>query len=158
MKPRWRVTPLDLGAVLLPFLVFAGVVGIWQSIFGRDPDEPLREQHIAALAALEETPPEAMTFSLGTHSQVITAPADISEFLQLLIKPEPRHYHHSHPEGDIRFGFANNSSVYVLGRDSQVTDEYWLQLDAGTSPRTTLKLFRSEGLTSWLMRRGLMDE
>jgi hypothetical protein len=158
LKPRWRLSPLDAVALVVPFLVFIAVVAIWQFVFGRDPDKPLREHHIAALSALAETPPESLVFSFGTGTQVITDPAVISEFLYLLVKPEVIHYHHSHPEGDIRFQFTDNPSAYVLGRDSQVPDEYWLELDAGADPGPTLKLFRSEALTSWLRRNRLTDE
>jgi len=158
LKPRWRFTPLDIGAVLVPLLVFAGVIAIWQFVFGRDLEKPLRDQHMAVLSALAETPPEALTFSFGTNTEVITDPTDISEFLYLLVEPEVIPRHHSHPEGDIYLQLADNPHAYVLGRDSQVHDEYWLQLDAGADPRPTLKLFRSEALTSWLTRSGLIEE
>jgi hypothetical protein len=158
LKPRWRLTPLEIAAVLLPFLVFAGVVAVWQAIFGYDPEKPLREGELATLSAFADSPPESLTLSFGSEDQVVTEPAEISEFLHLLLEPEVIPYHHSHPEDGLTFEFADQPLAYALGRDSQAPDEYWLELDGDPDSGLTLKLFRSEALTAWLIRRELIDE
>ena len=149
LKPHWKLRPLDVGAVLLPFLVFAGVVALMEIVF-QDPEKPLREQHIAALSALAENPPDSLSLSDGVSKQVVTDPLDIREFLLLLVESELIHYHHSHPEAGIDIRFADQTSRYSLSSDSQIPDEYWLELDTGDGPKPTIKLLRSPGLTTWL--------
>ena len=151
LKPHWKLTPLDVGAILVPFLVFAGVVALMELVF-QDPERPLREQHIAVLSAFADNPPDALILSDGVSTQVVTDPMDLREFLLLLVEPEVVHYHHSHPEAGIDLQFSDQTSTYTLSPDSQVPDEYWLELVTDTDSGPTIKLFHSKGLTSWLAR------
>ncbi len=154
LKPHRKLEPLEVGAILLPFLVFAGVVALMEFVF-QDPEKPLREEHIAALSALAENPPDSLSLSDGVSTQVVTDPLDIREFLLLLVESELIHYHHSHPEAGIDLHFADHASMYSLSPDSQIPDEYWLELDTGDGSKPTIKLFRSPGLTTWLARHSL---
>lgn len=158
MTPRWRLTLLDLIAVLFSVAVFAVAVAVFQYIFGQDPEKPLRDQQIAILTTLAETPPASLEFSLGSSTVLIRDPAEIAEFLHLLVEPELVPRHHSHPEDEIGFQLEGSISSYILGRDSQADDEYWLQLNEGRYPLRTIKLLHSEALTAWLIRRGLVTE
>jgi hypothetical protein len=155
LKPHRRLKLVEVGATLLPFLVFAGVIALMEFVF-QDPDQPLREEHIASLTALAENPPASLTVTDGSSTRVVTDSEDIREFLLLLIEPEVVHYHHSHPEAGIELHFADRTRTYTLSPDSQVPDEYWLKLDTGTDPGLTLKLLHSQDLTSWLARHALL--
>jgi len=155
LEPRWRLKPLDVGAILVPFLLFAGVVALMEFVF-QDPERHLREEHIAALTALAEKPPDSLTLTDGASTRVVTDPSDLRDFLFLLIEPEVVHYHHSHPEAGIELHFAAWTRAYTLSPDSQVPDEYWFELDMGPDHGPTLKLLHSQALTSWLARHALL--
>ena len=149
LPSHWRDPLLAAGAVLVSLLVFGAAVGAMNFIF-RDPAEPLRKDALAALSALLANPPDSVVFADASDSTVITEPQQVREFLSLLVDPDPVHAHHSHPEGAIRVEFAGHPQVYLLGRDSQFPNEYWLQLQQGQQAELTIKQLRSKALTSWL--------
>ena len=156
--PHWRLHTLEIAAVLTTFVVFVAMVAAFQFTFGRDPEQPFREQQTATIVALADAPPASLEFSLDGDRFLITDPTDIAEFLRLLVAPEVVARHHSHPVGFVRFQLQGLAASYTLGRDSQTADEYWLELDQGKDPARTIKLLRSEALTAWLTRRGLIEE
>ena len=158
LKRRGGITPLEVAALVLPIVVFAGVVAVFQAVFGNDPDRPVREEHLSTLSALAHSPPGALALTSGTEERVLSEPADIAEFLGLLLEPEVIPYHHSHPEDGLRLQFAGQPIAYALGPDSQAPDEYWLELAAGPNSGLTLKLFRSTALTAWLIRHGFIQD
>jgi hypothetical protein len=158
LTPRWRFEPLDVAAILFSVAVFAAAVAVFQFIFGQDPEKPIRDQQMAILSTLAATPPASVEFSLHGSTLTITDHADISEFFVLLVEPAVVPRHHSHPEDEIGFQTEGSTTSYILGRDSQSDDEYWLQLNEGTYPIRTIKLLHSEALTMWLIRKGLIEE
>jgi hypothetical protein len=158
LTPRWGLRPLEIAAILVSVAVFAAAVAVFQFIFGQDPEKPLREQQMAILSTLAETPPASVEFSFDGNTLTVTHPAEISEFLRFLVETEVVPRHHSHPEDEIAFQTQGSSTTYILGRDSQAGDEYWLELRAGTYPVRTIKLLHSEALTMWLIQKGLIEE
>ena len=149
LPSRWR-DPLLVGAgLLVSFLVFGAAVAAMNFIF-RDPAEPLRKSELAALSDLLANPPVPVVFADGSNSTVISEPQQVRQFLSLLLDPDPVHAHHSHPEREVLVEFADHRQVYLLGRDSQVPNEYWLQLQQGQQAELTLKQLSSRALTSWL--------
>jgi len=106
------------------------------------------------LAALTENPPDSLVLSDGVSTQVVTFPLDIRKFLLLLAGPEIIQHHHPHPDAGIDLQFADQTSTYTVSPDSQVPDEYRLELD----PKPTIKLFRSQALRSWLARHSFLPQ
>lgn len=80
---------------------------------------------------------------------------EIKNFAVILKNSASVASHHSHPINDIVFTFSENGSRYLLGRDSQNANEYWLKIKdeilygSGEYP---LKQFRSDEMTGWLKK------
>jgi hypothetical protein len=149
LPSRWRDPLLGVGALLVSFLAIGAAVATMNFIF-RDPAEPLRKAELAALSTLLANPPDSVVFADGSSTTTITEPQQVRQFLSLLLDPDPIDAHHTHPEGEILVGFADHRQVYLLGRDSRVPNEYWLQLQQVQQAELTLKRLRSRALTSWL--------
>jgi hypothetical protein len=111
---------------------------------------------------------QARDFLVSEHRQVnFAAPARLAHlsdpnavraFLALLSSGEVVRAHHSHPLDGLTFSFEDERYVYVLGRDNDNADEYWLGVKS--SPRlgalhTALRQFHSVELTAWLARNGV---
>jgi hypothetical protein len=148
-----RFSVLEAAAVAAMILMFAAGVSVLHWVF-RDPDATARQQRLDSLARLAEHPPASLTFSRGPATRTVDDSGKVAEFLELIVRAEPVPRHHSHPQEPIRLQLAGHGTVYLLGRDSQVADEHWLQIDEGDGSPTTLGLFRSEALVSWLLRHG----
>jgi hypothetical protein len=156
MVPRWRLAPLDVAAALVAVAAFVLAAAALQFVFGRDPEKPFRDQQTAILARFAEAPPGSIEFTSELGSVTIRDPARIARFLHLLAEAEPVPRHHSHPEGQVRFRLQDSAATYVLGRDSQAADQYWLELDESPSAARTIKLLQSEELTAWLLQEHIL--
>ena len=152
---QWRVSLLAIVAILGSLLLFAGVVGIMNFLF-RDPDQPFREAQLAALSALLDSPPDEVAFSNGTDAKAVKDPLEVSQFLSLLVDSDPIPAHHTHPEDLLIVTFAKHGQSYLLGRDSGIQNEFWLELYQGSSTSLTLKRIRSEALAAWLLRNEIL--
>ena len=155
---RWHLNPLEVAAVLAYVALFVGTLVVFHYLFGKDPEKALREQQVAILSSLAETPPASLQFFPGRTPVRIENPAEIKEFLHCLVESEAVPRHHSHPADELRFRLIGSGTTYRIGRDSQARHEYWLQLNEGTSQTRTIKLLRSEELSAWLLRKGLLKQ
>ena len=156
-EARRRFERLEIAAALTLVVVSVTVFAAFQFIFGRDPEQPFRDQEIAKLGTIAAAPPASLRISFDGGTDAITNPAQIAQFLRLLVEPPVVPRHHSHPENLLGFQLQASSATYILSRDSQEADEYWLELEEGTDPARTIKLFHSEALTSWLEGEGLLE-
>ena len=141
---------------ILIALVLVALVSLIQLVEAWDPEKPFRDQQISLMSSLAEDVPQSLTFSSPGNAIVIASSVEIREFILLLVESERLEYHHSHPEDEFTFAFDGRPEVYALGVDSQNPDEYWLQLktdrDLERGFRATIKILRSQALTSWLER------
>jgi hypothetical protein len=153
---RIRGSPLlEIGALLFSVIVFFAAAAVINFVF-RDPEAPIRHAQLAELARLAVAPPGSVTLSRAATERTIAGSSHVADFLTLLVEPADIPRHHTHPEDDIRIHLADMPEVYLLGRDSAVPYEYWLQSIEPDGTVRTLKLFRSEALNAWLLQHGFI--
>jgi hypothetical protein len=101
--------------------------------------------------------PHRAVLFLAPRAAKLSKPADIAELVALLRSGRDVAAHHSHPEHEITFRFADDPRVFSLGRDSAEANEYWLKLDSspvgGEQGIPKLRQFQSPELTAWLSRQ-----
>lgn len=146
----------SLVQVALGMAVALAVVGVVKDVLTRDPDKPFREQHLNQFRALREQPPASIDFRREAGGLTVTDPAEVRAFLDLVATGEPVGPHDTEPVGEVAFAFPGVSDVYLIGRDSQNGDEFWLRVrtrdEAGTETVLRVVQFTSPGLTQWLHR------
>lgn len=147
---RKRDRVLEGAAILAAVVVFGAAVGVLHFVF-RDPEEPARQEFLDALASKRSALPSSLTFHSEEREIILRNPEDVGEFVSLLVAPNDVHAHHSHPAASLRFELAGDPQAWVLCRDSDVENEFWLQVPAG-SIDFTLKRLRSTELEAWLAR------
>lgn len=102
---------------------------------------------------LLDGPHRSVVFYTPTRRE-LTDPADQQAFIDALRGGEVVAAHHSHPLDKVEFGFAGDSRVFSVGRDSSKPDEYWVELERspnyGEEGTPALRHFHSTAFTAWL--------
>lgn len=128
------------------------VLGVVKDVLTRDPDKPFREQHLNQLRTLREQPPASVTFR-RSEGLVVSDPAEVRTFLELVLSAEQVKPHGTEPVGEVTVTFPGAIDAYLVGRDSQNGDEFWLRVRTpGVDEPRRVVQFTSPPLTQWLQR------
>ncbi|WP_439628737.1 hypothetical protein [Gemmata sp.] len=136
--------------------VALAVLGAVKDALTRDPEKPFREQHLNQFRALREEPPASVAFRRNAGGIIVTDPIEVRTFLDLVLAAEPVRPHDTEPVDEVSVTFPGVAGTYLIGRDSQNGDEFWLRVrtpDApGTDDARRVVQFTSPALTQWLQR------
>ncbi len=101
---------------------------------------------------LESRPSMALNYAGSTTT--VKSSEEIQAFINVLKGSKRISPHHSHPVNEIQLTLPEDDNIYKLGKDSSVTDEYWLNIQNGHVGSTMLQ-FKSIALKEWLRRNGI---
>jgi hypothetical protein len=97
----------------------------------------------------------SVTFGERERERLIDDEGQVTTFRTAIISAQEVESYHTYPIDKIRFYFPDEASnTYFLGRDSEIADEFWLEVGGPLGP-IYLKQFRSEALAEWLTRNGV---
>jgi len=146
LKTRPRLSRFLRMAVLscvVPYVLLTVSVGFWGTkILRRD-----------LLTSVSMSP--SITLWLNEQTVVIQDQKEIGEFQRAIAQATQVGSHHSHPVEKIRFALDQSGNVYSIGKDSQVSQEYWIQIEESKKysvKEQTVIQIASPLLTSWLAK------
>ncbi|VTT97049.1 unnamed protein product [Gemmataceae bacterium] len=129
------------------------VLGVVKDVLTRDPDKPFREQHLNQLRTLRDAPPASVAFRRNAGGLTVTDPGEVRTFLELVLAAEPVRPHDTEPIDEVAVTFPGIADTYLIGRDSQNGDEFWLRVRTpGADDARRVAQFTSPALTQWLQR------
>ncbi|MFO0825593.1 MAG: hypothetical protein U0792_21135 [Gemmataceae bacterium] len=150
-KPQVNIVSLVVAVVLGAVLL--SMVKDWVNA---DPEKEFCETQLARLQSLREHPPASIRFTSLDKEVIVTEPAEIKAFLDMLCEAKPVHAHHSHAVRPVMVWFAGHPDRYFLGTDSQNEHEHWLKMQQAERPEPDFARrviqFQSQPMTEWLQR------
>ena len=106
---------------------------------------------------------QSLDITFEGRKMEVRDPTVIREFWSIICSARKVWAHHSGPVDKITLFLPEIGYTYSLGKDSQVTDEFWLTWMSypGSNPDrgyiANVKHFRSPELTTWLRRNDLVS-